>query len=247
MLRNPSRGCLFRVIGTGREPGALLVGEPSRVDELWRAEPPCRDRQEFVAAGSCRRILRCRVGEQLGSRWVRRRSAARVPATPEGERFGHLEKLQPDGCAYGNGPINCNHMVVDEVRSGLLQGEVVSHSSDVDNIDDEVDNDEVVDRIFRALADATRRNILVRTGQGGQSVSALAGYYDMSFAGVQKHVAVLERAGLVAKERRGREQIVRANPPAIRKATELLDAFEQLWTHRTDQMASILAEEGDPT
>jgi DNA-binding transcriptional ArsR family regulator len=133
-------------------------------------------------------------------------------------------------------------MVVDEVRSGLLQGEVVSHSSDVDNIDDEV-----VDRIFRALADATRRNILVRTGQGGQSVSALAGYYDMSFAGVQKHVAVLERAGLVAKERRGREQIVRANPPAIRKATELLDAFEQLWTHRTDQMASILAEEGDPT
>ena len=70
-----------------------------------------------------------------------------------------------------------------------------------------------IDRLFRALADATRRDILVRTIQQEQSVSALARRYEMSFAAVQKHVAVLERATLVTKERRGREQIVHANGP----------------------------------
>ncbi len=109
-------------------------------------------------------------------------------------------------------------------------------------------SEDEVDRIFHALADSTRRDILARAILHGESVSALARSYQMSFAGVQKHVAVLERAGLVAKERRGREQIVHANPPVLRKASELLDEYEELWTHRATQIAGILADEkGDRT
>jgi DNA-binding transcriptional ArsR family regulator len=103
------------------------------------------------------------------------------------------------------------------------------------------------DRIFQALADATRRDILARSIEREQSVSTLARRYEMSFAAVQKHVAVLERAELVVKRRRGREQIVYGNPPAVRKATELLDSYERLWVQRATQIADVLAgEEGDP-
>ena len=103
------------------------------------------------------------------------------------------------------------------------------------------------DRIFHALADATRRDLLARAIEREQSVSTLARRYEMSFAAVQKHVAVLERATLVVKRRQGREQLVSGNPLAVRKAAELLDAFEQLWIQRTTQIADVLAgEEGDP-
>jgi DNA-binding transcriptional ArsR family regulator len=105
-----------------------------------------------------------------------------------------------------------------------------------------------IDRIFQALADSTRRDVLGRTIQHEQSVSALARCYAMSFAAVQKHVAVLERAALVTKERRGREQIVRANGATLRGAAALLDAYEQLWIQRANQIADILAiPEGEPT
>lgn len=105
-----------------------------------------------------------------------------------------------------------------------------------------------VDRIFQALADTTRRDILRRAIQDGESVSVLSRHYAMSFAAVQKHVAVLERAALVTKERRGREQIVHTNGAMLRKAVALLEAFEQLWIQRVDQMHDLLAEtEGEPT
>jgi DNA-binding transcriptional ArsR family regulator len=97
-----------------------------------------------------------------------------------------------------------------------------------------------VDRIFGALADPTRRDILGRAIGHEQSVSALARQYDMSFAAVQKHVAVLERATLVTKERRGREQIVQANRATLGKAAALLDNYEQLWIQRATQIAEIL-------
>jgi DNA-binding transcriptional ArsR family regulator len=100
------------------------------------------------------------------------------------------------------------------------------------------------DRIFQALADATRRDIIARVIRNGQSVSALAEHYPMSFAAVQKHVAVLERAALVAKERRGREQVVHGNPTALRRAARLLEAYEQLWRDRVSGMEQILAGDG---
>ena len=105
--------------------------------------------------------------------------------------------------------------------------------------------DEEVDRIFRALADATRRDIVMRVMQGEQSVSALAAGYAMSFAAVQKHVAVLERAALVRKERRGREQIVHGNLDAVRRVAHLLQHVEELWRYRAEGIGEILSEEKD--
>src|SRR4051795_10226355 len=103
------------------------------------------------------------------------------------------------------------------------------------------------DRVFHALADATRRDILARAIEREQSVSALARRYEMSLTAVQKHVAVLERAALVSKQRSGREQRVVANPETLRKAARLLAAFEQLWIQRATKIAEILAEEGTRT
>jgi DNA-binding transcriptional ArsR family regulator len=99
------------------------------------------------------------------------------------------------------------------------------------------------DRLFRALADATRRDILARLLAGEDaSVSALAARYAMSFAAVQKHVGVLEAAGLVTKRARGRERIVRGNPERIARARRLLTELEALWKARFNQLDAVLAE-----
>ena len=101
------------------------------------------------------------------------------------------------------------------------------------------------DRLYHALADATRRDILRRTLVTDHSVSALARLYPMSFAAVQKHVTVLEDAELVTKQRRGREQLVRGNVDAIRRAAALLDGLEELWRGRVDRMAELIADGAD--
>lgn len=102
--------------------------------------------------------------------------------------------------------------------------------------------DDEVDRIFRALADATRRDILQRTLAGEVSVSQLAAFYDMSFAAVQKHVAVLEGAGLVTKHPHGRERRVRGNPEALKRAQELLGRYEDIWRGRISRLDTLLTE-----
>jgi DNA-binding transcriptional ArsR family regulator len=96
------------------------------------------------------------------------------------------------------------------------------------------------DRVFAALADATRRDIVRRAIAGEEGVAELAGHYPMSFAAVQKHVAVLERAGLVTKERNGRRKIVRTNVEALRVARSLLDRYEELWRGRIDRMTNLI-------
>jgi DNA-binding transcriptional ArsR family regulator len=105
------------------------------------------------------------------------------------------------------------------------------------------------DRVFHALADATRRDILARTLDGPHNVSALARSYPMSVAAVQKHVAVLERARLVTKVRRGREQLVRGNVETTREAARFLDRLEGIWTRRLDTIDELLATDphGGPT
>ena len=103
--------------------------------------------------------------------------------------------------------------------------------------------DDEVDRIFRALADRTRRDIVRRTLVGEVTVSQLAEGYDMSFAAVQKHVAVLEGAGLITKHAHGRERLVRGNPETIRRAQALLDQFEALWRDRVARLDALLAED----
>ena len=110
-----------------------------------------------------------------------------------------------------------------------------------------VDNalDDEVDRIFHALADATRRDILARVVRREQSVSALAEGYAMSFAAVQKHVAVLEQATLIVKEKRGREQIVHGNVESVQKATRLLQHVEDVWRDRIQGISDILSPDED--
>jgi DNA-binding transcriptional ArsR family regulator len=96
------------------------------------------------------------------------------------------------------------------------------------------------DRVFQALADATRRDILARAIEREQSVSALARRYEMSLTAVQKHVAVLERAGLVTKARDGRRMVVQTNIERLRLARGLLDRYELLWRGRIDRMTDLL-------
>jgi DNA-binding transcriptional ArsR family regulator len=101
------------------------------------------------------------------------------------------------------------------------------------------------DLLFHALADGTRRDIVSRVIEREQSVSTLAERYSVSFAAVQKHIAVLERAALVTKQRRGREQIVSSNVHTIRKARDVLRSWEELWQQRANRIEEILAAD-DP-
>jgi len=96
------------------------------------------------------------------------------------------------------------------------------------------------DRVFAALADATRRDIVLRALAGREGVAELAEHYPMSFAAVQKHVAVLERAGLVTKQRSGRRKVVRARVEALRGARSLLDEYEGLWRGRIARMTNLI-------
>ena len=124
-------------------------------------------------------------------------------------------------------------------RGCVVLDPVISYNPMV--VDIELSSGEV-DRLLRALADATRRDIIVRAGSGELSVSALARNYDMSVTAVQKHVSVLECAGLVRKHKQGREQLVSAQPRALAAARGVLDGIEQLWHDRLDRFGDVLAE-----
>jgi DNA-binding transcriptional ArsR family regulator len=98
------------------------------------------------------------------------------------------------------------------------------------------------DRMFGALADRTRRDIVRRAIQAEEGIVELASHYPMSFAAVQKHIAILERAGLVTKGRVGRRKVVRTNLEALLVARRLLDRYEELWRARIDRMNELIAE-----
>jgi DNA-binding transcriptional ArsR family regulator len=120
------------------------------------------------------------------------------------------------------GSITYHHMVVDELT------------------------EDAVDGLFHALADPTRRDILRRCATEEPSVSGLARGYPMSFAAVQKHVVVLERAGLVTKERHGREQLVRTDAGAVARARRALDELEATWRGRVERMSAMLTHGTGP-
>jgi DNA-binding transcriptional ArsR family regulator len=98
------------------------------------------------------------------------------------------------------------------------------------------------DRVFGALGDATRRDIVRRAIDGQEGVAELAAHYPMSFAAVQKHVAILGRAGLVSKHRSGRRKVVRTNLEALRLARRLLDRYEDLWRERVERMNQLITD-----
>ncbi len=97
------------------------------------------------------------------------------------------------------------------------------------------------DRIFGALGDATRRDIVRRAIDGEEGVAELATHYPMSFAAVQKHVAILERAGLVHKYRIGRRKVIRTNLEGLRVARRLLDRYEEMWRERIERMDQLIS------
>lgn len=103
--------------------------------------------------------------------------------------------------------------------------------------------DDQVDAMFQALADRTRRDIVRRVMDEELSVSELADSYEMSFAGVQKHVAVLERAGLVSKRRVGRAQIAHVEMGAIRTVASMLNELEDMWRARVQRVDDLLASD----
>jgi DNA-binding transcriptional ArsR family regulator len=106
------------------------------------------------------------------------------------------------------------------------------------------ESEKSLNQLFRALADGTRRSILARSLTESSSVSDLALRYKMSFAAVQKHVAVLQRAGLIQKRANGREQLVSTNHERLKRASELLDHFESIWRQRMAQLDDVLLTKG---
>ena len=104
-----------------------------------------------------------------------------------------------------------------------------------------VDTEERADALFHALSDRTRRDIVRRSLAGEHSVSALAADYDMSFAAVQKHVSVLERAGLITKRRSGRQQLATGEVEAVRAVASMLAELELVWRGRITRIDDLLA------
>ncbi|KJR06199.1 ArsR/SmtB family transcription factor [Gordonia sihwensis] len=109
------------------------------------------------------------------------------------------------------------------------------------------DDEDRADALFHALSDRTRRDILRRVLAGEHSVTALAEKYDMSFAAVQKHVAVLERAGLLVKRRAGRQQMASGDVNAVRSVSAMLSDIEQIWRGRIARVDDLLAASSAPT
>ncbi|MGH3776789.1 MAG: ArsR/SmtB family transcription factor [Pseudonocardiaceae bacterium] len=107
------------------------------------------------------------------------------------------------------------------------------------------ENEDRADVLFHALADRTRRDIMRRVLAGEHSVSALAAKYDMSFAAVQKHVAVLEKAGLLTKRRSGREQLASGDVEAVRSVASMLTELEQVWRGRIARIDEFIASDTD--
>src|SRR3954469_6179221 len=97
------------------------------------------------------------------------------------------------------------------------------------------------DAWFHALSDRTRRDILRRVLAGEHSVSTLAASYDMSFAAVQKHVAVLEKAGLLTKRRQGREALASGDVATVRLVSAMLTELESLWRGRISRIDELIA------
>ncbi|OBI02583.1 transcriptional regulator [Mycolicibacter heraklionensis] len=104
-------------------------------------------------------------------------------------------------------------------------------------------DDDRADALFHALADRTRRDIMRRVLAGEHSVSELAVKYEMSFAAVQKHVAVLEKSGLLTKRRSGREQLARGDVAAVRSVASMLAELEQVWRGRIARIDELIMSE----
>ena len=105
-------------------------------------------------------------------------------------------------------------------------------------------------RVFAALADPTRRDIVARLAVGDATVSQLAAPYEVSIQAVSKHLKVLEKAGLVSRRREAQRRPCRLQADALRQATEWLDAYRRYWAERYERLENLLDDiqttEGTP-
>jgi DNA-binding transcriptional ArsR family regulator len=97
--------------------------------------------------------------------------------------------------------------------------------------------------VFHALGDATRRTMLRDLARGERTVSELAEPFAMSLAAASKHIRVLEHAGLIRREVRGRTHICRLDPGPLASAHEWLSFYEHFWTSRLDELERLLRDE----
>lgn len=102
-----------------------------------------------------------------------------------------------------------------------------------------------LDRVFAALADPTRRAMLGQLAEGSASVGELAAPHEMSLAGASKHLKVLEQAGLVQREVRGRRHICSLNAQPLHAGMEWLQHYRRFWESRLDALEKALKEEKD--
>ena len=225
-LKRLSRhGSRVSLEGRGHHPGADPADGAARLPEQAAPDLPAQSHQAPLRAGRVRQWL----GAVLGRPALSKRTRIEVFTVPTVVRGNcepndrrALARCVASACMVVAGSLPYNHMVVYQREVGPAQ--------------------ELNDRLFHALSDATRRDIVRRTMDRPQSVSTLASSYPMSFAAVQKHVAVLERAELISKRRRGREQLVSGNPETIDLAHRLLDELEVLWRDRIERIGVVLAD-----
>lgn len=110
-----------------------------------------------------------------------------------------------------------------------------------------VDQSAALDTVFRALADPTRRAMLAALADGARTVGELGAPFEMSFAGASKHVKVLEQAGLLARERRGRAHLCRLRPAPLAEAHDWLDRYAAFWSDRLDALEEALKDDDSKT
>ena len=99
-----------------------------------------------------------------------------------------------------------------------------------------------LDSSFAALSDATRRGVLEQLGRADASITELAEKFHMTLTGMKKHVAVLERAGLVATEKVGRVRTCKLGPRGLDDETAWIEAYRQRWAARFDELDKVVAE-----
>ncbi|MDB5187966.1 MAG: Transcriptional regulator, ArsR family [Candidatus Kaiserbacteria bacterium] len=99
--------------------------------------------------------------------------------------------------------------------------------------------------VFGSLSDPTRRDILQRVAKRDMSIGEIAIKYKLTFAAISKHLAVLERAKLIRKKRRGKEQMVTLAPKALASATAYLEQYEKVWETRLDSLDRFLKLKDD--
>lgn len=101
---------------------------------------------------------------------------------------------------------------------------------------------ETLDLVYHALANRTRRAVIAQLGEGPASVSELAQPHDMALPSFLKHLDVLERAGLIVTEKKGRVRTCTLNPERLRPAESWLAARKRMWSTRLDGLANLLTD-----